>query len=433
MPLCIRCVLACLATHFVHLGSGASNIGGTALVLSGGGAKGAFEAGLLTGICENQKKWRNSWNMVLGASIGALNAGILAQFPEAEQCSHGVPALNDFWHSVRSQDDVFVSSVPGLLTTRSCLSDWTTFVGAPVDAFVEHGGLCDPSSGTTNFNNAVKKERIHDSGMQLRVVASSMKDGRPKWFTERDEDVVDGCMASGSIAPLVYPKEVPQGSGNWYVDGGIFANVPIVKALDEGATHVLVILLERLNATDNNGEIDFSVAKQKGQAGLAVLQYYMNVISNRIFLDNEIRSACTKYPNASIMAYMPPKYLGDLKDFSGGNIDQLIALGLETAKAEPFDLCEFAEAKRFQINGAAASVGETPGITQDLMDRVFCWLCGCCMTWALCLSAAGGRISSLLESILHLVSNMQNKQFRTSNSSNSSISDLSSEQEVSLV
>ena len=62
----------------------------TALVLSGGGAKGAYEVGALQRICEGEHA--NSWSMITGTSIGALNAGALAQWPQAEQCSKGVNA-----------------------------------------------------------------------------------------------------------------------------------------------------------------------------------------------------------------------------------------------------------------------------------------------------------------------------------------------------
>ncbi|CAJ1401540.1 unnamed protein product, partial [Effrenium voratum] len=60
----------------------------TALVLSGGGAKGAFELGVLEGICKNESlRHLRNWSMIVGTSIGALNAGALAQFPPHLQCT----------------------------------------------------------------------------------------------------------------------------------------------------------------------------------------------------------------------------------------------------------------------------------------------------------------------------------------------------------
>ena len=68
----------------------------TALVLSGGGAKGAYEVGVLEALCEHPLL-ANSWSIITGTSIGAMNAGALAQFAPADQCTDGLAAMNGYW------------------------------------------------------------------------------------------------------------------------------------------------------------------------------------------------------------------------------------------------------------------------------------------------------------------------------------------------
>jgi len=302
----------------------------TALVLSGGGAKGAFELGVLEAMCDKSSSWADSYDMVLGTSIGALNAGILAQFSKSEQCSKGVPALGGYWDSIKSQDDVFKAHYG-----NSCLS--VTGMPSAFIGFKTKGGMCDPQPGTDRYNAAVKKENIQNSGMKLRVVASDLLRGEPRWWSESDDSIVDGCMASGSIAPFVYPKNV---DNRWYVDGGIFSNTPIGQALREGADSVLATLLSATNDPDRNvTDIDGQKKEWLPFLGFSVISYYMTIVSDRVFLDNDIRAACRDFPNARIYGFTPTSDLGDLLAFDAPNLAALRSNGSKVAQSPPVDLC----------------------------------------------------------------------------------------------
>jgi NTE family protein len=212
--------------------------GETALVLSGGGAKGAYEVGVLQRLCEGVHA--NSWSMLTGTSIGALNAGVLAQWPQAEQCAAVNASLLSYWRSIHTLDDVMIaghSAITG--SVESCFT-----AGGSVsmyDNLMDHGGLCDPAPGHTAYRAKVNASRIRSSGMKLSVVSSSLLTAKPVWFDEKTDDIVDGCIASGAIAPLVWPVHARK---QWFVDGGIFHNTPILRALQRGATRLLVICLD---------------------------------------------------------------------------------------------------------------------------------------------------------------------------------------------
>eukprot|EP00941_MAST-03F_sp_MAST-3F-sp1_P001520 g1520.t1 len=210
-----------------------------ALILSGGGGKGAYAVGVLEALCEDDY-FRNSWSTLVGTSIGALNAGFLAQYNKSEQCEVAVKKAGDFWLQIRGTKDVFQSSSKSNIKLGiDCLS--------PLDflsmgsSFLNHGGFCDPSPGIKRFRHSVKKDLIQASDMELFAPASSVNLGEPVWFEKNDDDIVDGLLASGALSPVLYPLEV---RGQTFIDGGLFSNTPVLKALEEGADLAIVVLLD---------------------------------------------------------------------------------------------------------------------------------------------------------------------------------------------
>src|SRR5438552_16041461 len=86
-----------------------------ALVLQGGGALGAYQAGVYEGL--HEAGIRPNW--LAGISIGALNAAITAGSPEGD----GVNGLREFWHTIGA----FSSECPageGLASALPFLSDF---------------------------------------------------------------------------------------------------------------------------------------------------------------------------------------------------------------------------------------------------------------------------------------------------------------------
>ena len=160
----LRVALLAAAALLATLDAGA---GETALVLSGGGAKGAYEVGALQRLCEGEHA--NSWSMITGTSIGALNAGALAQWPQSEQCKGVNTSLLSYWQSIKTLDDVMIAgrgSITG--SVESCFSAGGSL--SMYDNLMDHGGLCDPKPGHTAYRAKVDAARIHSSGMKLSVV-----------------------------------------------------------------------------------------------------------------------------------------------------------------------------------------------------------------------------------------------------------------------
>lgn len=204
-------------------------------------------------------------------------------------------------------------------------------------SFWQRGGLCDPAPGRNAFEFAVQKDRIRTSGMMLRVVATSLKTGQAKWWDEKSKKIIQGCEASGAIAPIIYPMEVDNEA---FVDGGFVANTPIMKALQDGAQTVLVVNLDPL-AT--GGLIPDLRALQQGEAnvGLSIMQSEFSIMQQRYFLEHELQMACWGFPDRKILAYTPLKDPGNFMAFSGAALQRMRQEGVQTVnETEPVDLCK---------------------------------------------------------------------------------------------
>ena len=80
-------------------------------------------------------------------------------------------------------------------------------------------------------------ERLEESPIPLEVVATSLTDGGERWFTQGP--AVAPILASAAMPAIFPPVEI---DGERYIDGGVVNNVPIQRAIDAGATRIVVLL-----------------------------------------------------------------------------------------------------------------------------------------------------------------------------------------------
>ena len=71
----------------------------------------------------------------------------------------------------------------------------------------------------------------------MEVVATSLADGGERWFTQGP--AADAVLASAAMPAIFPPVEI---DGERYIDGGVVNNVPIQRAIDAGATRIVVLL-----------------------------------------------------------------------------------------------------------------------------------------------------------------------------------------------
>jgi len=226
----------------------------TALVLSGGGTRGAYEVGVVSGIVEvldNEPDTAALFNIFAGTSVGAINAAYFAA--NADSYDHRVERLADTWESLRLDDHAKVRML-GLMPMPDAVRRFAKSASLGKS-------LLDTRAVEVMVRRTVDWERLHrnvDAGIvrALMVAALHVVSGRTTMFTEgapgvhipdtRDERRVtaferisaDHVLASAAI-PLLFPTR--KLGEHYYCDGGLRFNTPIAPAIRAGAERLVVI------------------------------------------------------------------------------------------------------------------------------------------------------------------------------------------------
>jgi NTE family protein len=196
----------------------------TAFVLAGGGTRGAVQVGMLAELVRRDIRA----DRVYGASVGAVNAAAYA----ADPTSDGVKRLEDVWINLRP-DDVFPRArVHG---------PWL---------FFQHRESVYSNSGLRKvLESGLAIDRIEDAAIGFEVVTTSLLDGAERWLSSGP--VVEAVLASAAIPGIFPPVSV---DGELMMDGGVVDNVPISRAIAQGATRVFVLLCGPAHQTPQIGK-----------------------------------------------------------------------------------------------------------------------------------------------------------------------------------
>jgi NTE family protein len=198
----------------------------TALVLSGGGAKGAYEAGVAAALLEGGLSIR----LVAGSSAGALNAAMIAD--------GRLDRLEALWRGI-NREQVYALR-PGVLLA-GLLPGWLTLL-----ALDEAGSLLDARPLRALIAGAVDLDRVRASPVALRVVATDLERRTARVFDNRNV-TVDALLAASAVPGLFSPVTV---DGTVLVDGGIVARAPVLEALDGGVPVARVLVVQSYAAAE---------------------------------------------------------------------------------------------------------------------------------------------------------------------------------------
>jgi NTE family protein len=184
----------------------------TALVLAGGSTRGAIQIGMLQVLAEHGFVP----DRIFGSSVGAINGVGFA----ADPTRAGVERMTQVWLRIRREDVYPQGRLHGpwlYLQQRDAV-----YANSGLRAIVEEG-----------FSH----ERLEDAEVPVEVVATSLVDGGERWFTFGP--AVDAVLASAAMPAIFPPVEI---DGERFIDGGVVDNVPIQRAIDAGATRIVVLL-----------------------------------------------------------------------------------------------------------------------------------------------------------------------------------------------
>ena len=210
------------------------------LVLQGGGALGAYQAGVYQAMHEHGLV--PDW--IVGTSIGAINAALIAGNEEHNR----VQRVKAFWDRVSHPDgidmnrvsdtqrrsniwlntlDTVMRGVPGFFSPR-------LFSGFPFGMTVpaEEASFYDTTPLRETLKELVDFDYLNaEGGMRLTVNAVNVRTGELAHFDSQTGQLcADHVRASGSLPPAFAPVRI---DGELYWDGGLYSNTPLESVLRE--------------------------------------------------------------------------------------------------------------------------------------------------------------------------------------------------------
>lgn len=288
-----------------------------ALVLSGGGANGAYEAGAAAAIIEHYKESNWPVELISGTSVGALNGAAIV--------SRGHLYGPDVWRALR-RSDVYKKS-PFLM---------------PFWVFGQ-GSLYDSRPLRQLIADHVDQPSLFNSSYELLVHTTRLETGQRVTFTNRDDSILTGIYASCSIPGLFAPVEW---QGMRLVDGSVVSNTPIRPVIQAGATKITVIHLSenRIDASNLRAcDISLPMADRKRSLAVNLTWAFDTMISSQFETDlamvrtiNQIVNSgwsTDQYRFIDLQVLRPKSPLGEAFDFSSDHLKRMVDDGWNDAVA----------------------------------------------------------------------------------------------------
>jgi NTE family protein len=225
----------------------------TALVLPGGGARSAYQVGVLKAVAEIRGNRPNPFPLICGVSAGAINAATLAS--HAHEFAHGVQILEKFWASMSCNRiyrtdgwTVFSNGLHWLISLtfggRLVSNPRSLLNNQPLRKFLRDN-LQLQGIQTAIDNSSLRAVAVTASGYRSASAVSFFqgKAGLDTWKYPRREGRkarlgVEHLLASAAL-PLIFPAE--RIGPEFFGDGGMRMLTPLSPAINLGATKVLVI------------------------------------------------------------------------------------------------------------------------------------------------------------------------------------------------
>lgn len=259
-------------------GHGASKI---AFVLSGGASYGAAQAGMLLALADAGV----APDVVIGASVGALNAAFFASGGDVETAER----LVHLWKRIRRRD---------------------VFPIRPVQAAAALIGRRDGLVDATSLRRLIEREipfrRIEDAPVPFRAIATDAATGRS--MTLSTGSVVDALLASAAMPGVFPPVNI---DGRALIDGAITSNFAVSAAVQSGADVVYA-----LPAAENT-------APPTGALGMLVRASDLMIARAT---DAQLASV------GSTKVHVLPTPTVDVSMFDFGRSDELAAAGYELTR-----------------------------------------------------------------------------------------------------
>jgi NTE family protein len=235
---------------------------GVALVLSGGGARGAYEVGALSVLLPALEKRGEAPTQFIGTSVGAINAAGLGAIWHlgAEQA---VATVMDIWRQVDKN-----AVIRPILSWQVPITALRYAGGVLSVPRVRVPSLLDPGPLRNNLGRWIDWPQLHKNVRDgvvesVGIVATAAGSGRTVVFAEGSKDVIGAAtehrshvisyvstklggehVSASAAIPIFFPPihvASPRSAAGWYIDGGTRLAAPLKPALDLGAKRIVVV------------------------------------------------------------------------------------------------------------------------------------------------------------------------------------------------
>lgn len=358
------------------------------LVLMGGGARTAYQAGALQAIGKLLgNRGANAdqpfpFQILAGTSAGALNATFLAS--KAMEGLRGLDDLARFWGELRSEAVYHLPQTP-----LDKLSRWATALGLVLSAR-QSAALMDSLALVNTLHSAIALERI-DTALQhgvlqaLAVTASSYSSGahwtfcqtrdgqpipwsRPGRRAEQQPITIEHLMASSAI-PFIFPSTPlwVDGGMEFFGDGSMRQLSPLSSAVHLGADRIVAIGVGQPQRAGLGSPMPSNGRPSLGTiAGHAMASVFHDTLDADVTQINRVNQSLSMLPD-SVRAELPFRSVQVLALQPSASLD---ALAQEHAHALPKPIIRVLEGLG-ALRGSGAALASyllfEPGFVQALM------------------------------------------------------------------
>ena len=281
----------------------------TGLVLSGGGARAAYQVGVLRAIAALRRQYasasakrRNPFGVICGTSAGAVNAAALAC--SADHFDAGVEMVSEVWENFHAEQ-VYRSDSLGVIRSGA---QWLTMLS--VGWLIARWRRARPRSMLDNspladlLRRLVPLERLPAMLAKrhlqaLAVTASSYSSGEHYTFYETAGDVQPWTrtqrlavparlthkhLLASSAIPFIFPAAELEHDGHlgWYGDGSMRQTAPLSPAIHLGAQRVLIIGAGRMHEPAGRQVVNTGYPTLAQIAGHALSSIFLDALATDI-------------------------------------------------------------------------------------------------------------------------------------------------------
>jgi NTE family protein len=299
----------------------------TALVLSGGGARAAYQVGVLRALARTRRealgpmaRLRNPFGVICGTSAGAINAAALAA--NADRFEASVEVLAKVWQNFRTEQ-VYRSDSLGVIRSGA---QWLTMVsvGWVIARWrrARPRSLLDNSPLAELLQQMVPLERLpmmfEQQHLQaLAVTASSYTTGehytffdaaRPVQPWQRSQRVAvqsrltQAHLLASSAIPFVFPATPlqVQGEPGWFGDGSMRQTAPLSPAVHLGAQRLLIIGAGRMQEPTGRTVASHDYPNLAQIAGHAMASIFLDALAVDIERMRRINRTLALLPDSAL-------------------------------------------------------------------------------------------------------------------------------------